>query len=161
MIVADMMCRFPVIVSPDISCARALSIAEEHGSHFLLAVDANDLLGVLRSCDLKRAHPATRAGRTIHGPVMPIGVTDSLTLATRMLTLGGAGCLVVVDDDSCLHGIVTRQDLFRVGVSAPERGVDCCAACGAQDHLIFGGIDQPAFCCGCLDTAKTLISSVA
>src|SRR6185369_3549735 len=106
------MCCFPVIVSPDISCEEALTVAEGRGAHFLLAVDSSDLLGVLRTCDLRRANPTSRAGRNLHGPVMSIGASDSLKLATRMLTLGGAGCLVVVDDDSCLRGIVTRQDLF-------------------------------------------------
>jgi signal-transduction protein with cAMP-binding, CBS, and nucleotidyltransferase domain len=158
MIIADVMCRFPVIVSPGISCQQALELAEERGSHFLLAVDESDLLGVIRACDLKRANPNSRVGHRLHGPVMSIGASDSLKLGARMLTLGGAGCLIVVDDDSCLRGIVTRQDLFSAGA---ERGLDCCAACGGSQHLIFTGGDRPAFCCECLDSAGALESSVA
>ena len=155
MIVAEAMSRFPVIVSPDLSCADALAVADEQAAHFLLAVGGDELLGVLRSCDLRKSSPSARVARAIRAPVIPIARTDSVVVARRMLTLGGAGCLVVVDNTSCLQGILTREDLSRAGLLSGERGVDCCAACGAVRHLIFAGADQPALCCECLDVATT------
>lgn len=153
MIVAEAMSRFPVIVSPDLSCADALAIADEQATHFLLAVGGDELLGILRSCDLRKASPSARVARAMRAPVMPVARTDSVLVAKRMLTLGGAGCLVVVDDTSCLQGILTGEDLARAGLLSRERGVDCCAACGAFRHVILASADQPALCCECLDAA--------
>lgn len=153
MIVAEAMSRFPVIVSPALSCGEALTIAEEQAVHFLLAVAGDELLGVVRSCDLKKSSPSARVARAIRAPIMPISRTDSVHVAKRMLTLGGAGCLVVVDDTSCLQGMLTSEDLARAGLLSGGRGVDSCAACGAATHLLFTGADQPAFCCECLERA--------
>jgi signal-transduction protein with cAMP-binding, CBS, and nucleotidyltransferase domain len=154
MIVADAMYRFPVIVSPNLSCASALAIAQEQGTHFLLAVDGDELVGVLRACELRKASPSARVVRTARAPIISVTLTESIALAKRMLTLGGAGCLVVVDDDASLRGTLTREDLSRMGLLSRERGVDCCAACGDLDHLVFAGADQPALCCECIDRAR-------
>ncbi len=154
MIVAELMSRFPVIVSPALSCGEALSIADERAAHFLLAVAGDELLGVVRSCDLRKSSPSARVARAIRAPIMPIARTDLVHLAKRLLTLGGAGCLVVVDDASCLQGTLTRDDLARAGLLSGGRGVDSCAACGAAGHLLFTSADQPAFCCECLERAR-------
>lgn len=154
MIVAEAMYRFPVIVSPNLPCADALAIAEEQGTHFLLAVSGDELVAVLRVCDLRKASPSARVVRTGRAPIMSVTLTESVVLAKRMLTLGGAGCLVVVDDAGCLKGTLTRDDLSRAGLLSGQRGVDCCAACGDIQHLVFAGADQPALCCDCLDRAR-------
>jgi hypothetical protein len=153
MIVAEAMCRFPVIVSPDLPCGDALVIAEERATHFLLAVGGDELVGVLRACDLRKCSPSARVARSARAPIMSIARTDSVVLAKRMLTLGGAGCLVIVDDDACLQGTLTREDLSRAGLLSGGRGVDSCAACGGICHLVFSGADRPALCCECLDRA--------
>src|SRR5687767_434562 len=114
MIVADAMWRFPVIVSSDLPCGEALAIAEERGTHFLLAVSDGELFGVLRACDLRKSSPSTRVARAARAPTMAVTPGESVVLAKRMLTLGGAGCLVVVDDAACLQGTLTREDLSRV-----------------------------------------------
>lgn len=153
MIVAEAMYRFPVIVSPNLPCADALAIADEQGTHFLLAVAGDELVGVLRACELRKASPSARVVRTAHAPIMSVTMNESVVLAKRMLTLGGAGCLVVVDDAGCLKGTLTREDLSRAGLLSGQRGVDCCAACGDIHHLVFSCADQPALCCECLDRA--------
>lgn len=159
MIVAEVMSRFPVIVSPRLSCGDALSVATEREAHFLLAVAGDELLGVLRACDLKKSSPSARVDLSARVPVMTIAKNDSIFLAKRMLALGGAGCLVVVDDASCLQGTLTRADLSRAGLLSRERGVDSCAACGGIDHLIFASADQPALCCECADNVAAFDAS--
>jgi len=155
MIVADAMCRFPVIVGSQLPCGDALAIAEERRTHFLLVVGGDELFGVLRVCELRKSSPSTRVARAARAPIMSVAPGESVILAKRMLTLGGAGCLVVVDDDACLQGTLTREDLSRVGLLSAERGVDCCASCGDIHHLVVAGAGQPALCCECLDRATS------
>jgi hypothetical protein len=151
MIVAEVMWRFPVIVSPHLPCGEALAIAEEQGTHFLLAVGGDELFGVLRACDLRKASRSARVASAARAPIMSVTPGESVVLAKRMLTLGGAGCLVVVDDAACLQGTLTREDLARFGLLSRERGVDSCAACGDIHHLVFAGADQPTLCCECVE----------
>jgi CBS-domain-containing membrane protein len=154
MIVADVMCPFPVIVSPRVSCHDALAIAEEQGAHFLLSVAGDDLLGVLRACDLKRVSQRAQVTCCVRPPVMTIMRQDSLALAKRMLALSDLGCLVVVDTASRLQGTLTRAELSRAGLLSGNRGVDSCARCGAVEHLSVMQADQPALCCHCLDSVS-------
>lgn len=152
MIVADVMCRFPLIVSPNLSCRDALAIAGEQAAHFLLAVAGDDLLGVLRICELRRASQRARVKHSVRAPMMTILQQDSVVLAKRMLALSSVGCLIVVDAASRLQGTLTRTELSLAGVLSSERGVDSCATCGAVTHLSMAQADQPAFCCECLDS---------
>lgn len=152
MIVADVMCHFPVVVSPKHSCRDALAIAVEQEAHFLLAVADNDLLGVLRICELRRASQRAHVAYCVRAPVMTIMQQDSVVLAKRILDLSNVGCLVVVDAASRLQGTLTRTELSRAGLLSKDRGVDSCATCGAVDHLSVAQADQPAFCCDCLDS---------
>jgi signal-transduction protein with cAMP-binding, CBS, and nucleotidyltransferase domain len=152
MIVADVMCRCPVIVSPRRSCADALAIAAEQGTHFLLAVAGDDLLGVLQVCELRRANQRTSVEHLLREPVMTLKRQDSVLSAKRMLTVANVGCLVVVDSASRLQGTLTRAELARAGVLSSDRGVDSCATCGSVVHLTAALMDQPAFCCDCLDS---------
>jgi CBS-domain-containing membrane protein len=156
MIVADVMCHFPVIVSPQRSCGDALAIAAEQGAHFLLAVAGDDLLGVLQVCELKRASLRTKVEHCLRAPLMTIKRQDSVVSAKRMLGLGNVGCLVVVDSASRLQGTLTRVDLARAGVLSGDRGVDSCATCGSVVHLSAAHADQPAFCCDCLDSISAV-----
>jgi signal-transduction protein with cAMP-binding, CBS, and nucleotidyltransferase domain len=151
-IVADVMCHFPVIMSPTRSCGDALAIAAEQGTHFLLAVAGDDLLGVLQICELRRASLRAPVGRGARAPVMTIMRQDSVVSAKRILALSNVGCLVVVDAASRLQGTLTRAELYRAGLLSSERGVDSCATCGAVEHLSVAQADEPAFCCDCLDS---------
>lgn len=152
MIVADVMCRCPVIVSPQRSCRDALSIADEQGAHFLLAVADGDLLGVLRTCELRRARRRAPVAHSARAPLMTIMRQGSVLLAKRMLALSDVGCLVVVDAASRLQGTLTRAELSRAGLLSSDRGVDSCATCGAVHHLSFAQPDQPTLCCDCLES---------
>jgi hypothetical protein len=151
MIVADVMCRLPVIVSPNRSCRDALAIAGTQGAHFLLAVADGALLGVLRTCELRRAGRGTHVAHSVRAPMMTIMAQDSIVLAKRMLALCNVGCLVVVDAAFRLQGTLTSAELSRAGLLSNHRGIDSCATCGAVDHLSFAQPDQPAMCCDCLD----------
>jgi CBS domain-containing protein len=156
MIVSDVMCHFPLIVSPKRSCGDALAIAAEQGAHFLLAVAGDDLRGVLRICELKLASPSADVEQSVRAPMLTIRRQDSIVLAKRMLALSNVGCLVVVDSGSRLQGILTRTELSRAGLLSSERGVDSCATCGAVDHLSVAHAGEPAFCCDCLDSISTI-----
>jgi CBS-domain-containing membrane protein len=156
MIAADVMCHFPVIVSPTHSCRDALAIAAERGAHFLLAVAGDDLLGVLRICELRRASQREEVTYSVRAPVMTIMRQDSVALAKRMLALSNVGCLVVVDTACRLQGTLTRVELSRAGLLSSERGVDSCASCGSVEHLSVTQPDQPAFCCDCIDSTSTV-----
>jgi CBS-domain-containing membrane protein len=152
LIVSDVMCHFPVIVSPKHSCRDALAIASEQGAHFLLAVAGDDLLGVLRICELKRASQRAQVASSVRAPVMTIMRQDSVVLAKRILALSNVGCLVVVDNASRLQGTLTWAELSRAGLLSSDRGVDSCATCGAVEHLSVAQPDQPVLCCDCLDS---------
>ena len=156
MIVEQIMCRFPVIVDAERTTSDALALAIARQTHFMLAVCDQQLLGVLRVCDLKRCTPNTSAGRNARLPIMTIAASDTVAFAERMLTLGGTGCLIVVDPDCRVEGTVSRKDLLRAGIGLGERGVDCCAACGAVCHLIFTDTESPALCCECHEAATQL-----
>jgi hypothetical protein len=158
MIVSDVMCHFPLIVSPKLACGDALAIAAEQGAHFLLAVAGDDLRGVLRICELKLASQWAHVEHSVRAPVVTIRRQDSIALAKRLLALSNVGCLVVVDSGSRLQGTLTRTELSRAGLLSSERGVDSCATCGAVEHLSVAHAGEPAFCCDCLD-AITIVSN--
>lgn len=160
MVVKRSMSRFPVILGPRLPCREALAIGVENGAHFMLVVDGDQLLGVARACDLRKADGGDIVRRSLRAPVVTIGEDDSLELAQRLLTMTGGGCLVVVNAAGNLIGIFTCEDLSRARLPSRRRPREQCALCGAGQHLIFLELDEPVFCCDCIEQARLGLRSV-
>jgi hypothetical protein len=154
MVVRRWMSRFPVILGPRLPCRDALGIALENAAHFMLVIDGDQLLGVARVCDLRKADADDTVRRSLRVPVVTIGERDSIELAHRLLTRTGGGCLVVVSGTGSLTGILTCEDLSRAAVPTPARAPARCGLCGAGQHLIFLEPDEPVFCCSCIEQAR-------
>lgn len=154
MVVKRLMSRFPVILGPRLPCRDALAIGVENAAHFMLVVDGDQLLGVARACDLRKADGDDIVRRSLRVPVVTVTECDSLDLARRLLTMTGGGCLVVVSAAGNLTGILTCEDLIRARALSRRRPREHCALCGASQHLIFLEPDEPVFCCACIDHAR-------
>lgn len=161
MIVEEVMCRRPMLVSSDQPCDKALTMAEHDGVHFLLVVNGEDLSGVVRACDLRKSIPSQAVGYLATPSLTTIVKTEPLVAAKRLLSLAQVACLTVIDEHSRLQGTLTREDLTRAGIQFSERGVNCCAACGAVHHLIVEGAGRPALCCDCHDVSALLSSEAS
>jgi hypothetical protein len=151
MLVRDAMCRFPIIVSPRLPCGDALAISCSNDEHFLLAVAREQLVGVARACDLRKATPFTPVFDSLRAPILTIREVDPVGLAERMLTLVGGGCLVVLDEPGALLGILTCEDLSRVGALSLPVASHHCAICGHPQHLIYRDVEEPPICCRCVE----------
>jgi hypothetical protein len=126
----------------------------------MLVIDGDQLLGVARACDLRKAEGRDIVRRSLRVPVVTIGESDSLELAQRLLTMTGGGCLVVVSASGNVKGILTCEDLSRARTPSRWRPREHCALCGAGQHLIFLEPDEPVFCCGCIDQARFGVRSL-
>ena len=160
MVVKGLMSRFPVILGPRLPCRDALAIGVENAAHFMLVVDGDQLLGVARACDLRKADGADVVRRSLRVPVVTITESDSLELARRLLTMTGGGCLVVVSGAGNLTGIVTWEDLSKARSPSRRRPRERCVLCGASQHLIFLEPDEPVFCCACIDQSRFGVRSL-
>jgi CBS domain-containing protein len=149
------MSRFPTIVSPRIESSRALEISRSSDAHFLLVVDGDQLLGVARACDLRRAPAGRLLERCVRVPVITVGELEPVHLARHMLTQTAGGLLVVVDRKGHLKGVLTFEDLLRSKSVSPRDARLRCEACGGNRHLVFGQPDEALLCCGCLEQART------
>lgn len=135
-------------------CREALAIGVEKAAHFMLVMEGDQLLGVARACDLRKAGGDDIVRRSLRVPVVTIAENDSAELAQRLLTMTGGGCLIVVGAAGNLTGILTCEDLSRAGGTQRWRLRERCALCGAGQHLIFLEPDEPVFCCDCFDQAR-------
>lgn len=163
MLVKDVMCRFPTIVSPRMPCGDALAISKSREEHFLLAVAGDRLVGVARACDLRKANRDAPVADSLRAPVLTIADADAVTLAERMLTLISGGCLVVLDEPGALVGILTYEDLGRQGATSLPAAGRRCGFCGHPQHLLFRGVAEPPICCQCIEmhAAATLAEPVS
>jgi hypothetical protein len=151
MLVNEAMSRFPIIVSPRLPCGEALDISERNDEHFLLAVAGERLVGVARACDLRKASSYAQVLDSLRAPVLTIRDVDPVELAERMLTLISGGCLVVLDERGALVGVLTCEDLSRVGALSLPASRHHCALCGHPQHLIYRDVEEPPICCTCME----------
>jgi hypothetical protein len=151
MLVNEAMSRFPIIVSPRLPCGDALHISESNDEHFLLAVAGERLVGVARACDLRKASFESPVFDSLRAPVLTIRDIDPVEVAERMLTLLSAGCLVVLDELGALIGVLTCEDLSRVGALSLPVSSHHCAVCGHPQHLIYRDVEEPPICCKCIE----------
>jgi predicted transcriptional regulator len=153
--VSEIMSRTPLVVRKTSSAAEARVLSDHKGVHHLLVMDGPELVGILCRCDLEWALDGDSAARRIRTPVATLAGNDSTEIAARVMLERGLGCLPVLDALGTVRGVVTRSDLRHAGALPGERGVDCCAACGAGHCLSpVTCPDTPVFCCDCLDQVR-------
>lgn len=129
MIVANVMTRNPVFVSPDMSVndARALMTREKIGK--LPVLDKNNrLVGIITKKDLVKAGPSAattldmyeisyllsklKVEKIMERNVLTVQQTEVVEEAARIMADSDVGCLPVLKGD-LLVGIITETDLFR------------------------------------------------
>ena len=123
MLVADVMTRRPVTVSPDATVAAALSAMRRGRFRHLPVVAGAELVGVVAHGDLEAppGAPVEAAEALADRPLTEVMSTQPVTVwpdepvevAARLLVEHAIGCLPVVAGDG-LVGILTESDLFSV-----------------------------------------------
>jgi CBS domain-containing protein len=151
--VSDIMTRTPATVGSDASVADALRVAAGGDFCHVPVVDSADdagrLVGIVCLCDLEDAGLSAPISDYMTSPVLTIepGATVD-EAAARMLDCAVGSLPVVVEDD--LLGIVTREDLRRIGRTLP--GAMTCASCGRHHHVLTE--EEPRFCPACREVAR-------
>jgi acetoin utilization protein AcuB len=122
-LVADVMTRRPVTVSPDATVAAALSAMRRGRFRHLPVVAGAELVGVVARGDLEAppGAPVEAAEWLADRPLTEVMSTQPVTVwpdepvevAARLLVEHAIGCLPVVAGDG-LVGILTESDLFSV-----------------------------------------------
>ena len=132
MIIANVMTRNPIFVSPDMSVndARALMTREKIGK--LPVLDKNNrLVGIVTKKDLVKAGPSAatsldmyeisyllsklKVETVMERSVLTVQQTEVVEEAARIMADSQVGCLPVMKGD-LLVGIITETDLFRTFV---------------------------------------------
>jgi CBS domain-containing protein len=108
------MTRGVPIVSPNATAAEARRLLECNGSHCVLIVDHDDVVGIVYASDLVGAGGDATASSCMHAPVLGICDRASLGEAARLMTDTGLGCLPVFWNNGSLLGLITRQDVSLV-----------------------------------------------
>jgi predicted transcriptional regulator len=154
-LVADLMSRDAVVVRSADHAGFARGLAAEHGVHHLLVVDGHELVGITCLCDLDWAFEDDSVARRMRTSLGSARPRDSIAHAASAMIESGLACLPVLGDSGELVGVLTRSDLRRRGVLPGERGVDSCAACGAEHCSLAANCpDAPVFCLDCLDQVR-------
>ena len=123
MLVADVMTRRPVTVSPDATVAAALSAMRRGRFRHLPVLAGAELVGVVAHGDLEAppGAPVEAAESLADRPVSEVMSAQPVTVwpdepvevAARLLVEQAVGCLPVVAGEE-LVGILTESDLFSV-----------------------------------------------
>jgi acetoin utilization protein AcuB len=129
---------------------EALALAGERGIHHLPVVDADALVGVVCTCDLRAAKPDSVVTEVMKKPALTLDAEREALEAAALMAERGVGSIVVVRDDRPL-GIVTRGDLLeRVPESQAVMGASECECCGLTRHLRTNEYGQ-TLCIYCYD----------
>jgi predicted transcriptional regulator len=136
-------------VRPEARVRDALAVAREHAIEHLLVTEADELTGVVCTCDLVRAPSDARVASCMKTPVVCVEGTTSLADAAAIMRSRRVGCLPVTAG-RLLVGIVTRVDLKRAGVPS-ELYAASCASCGSQHHVAPAAQRGVPFCQECLE----------
>ena len=142
MIVANVMTKNPVFVSPDMSVndAKALMLKEKIGK--LPVLDkSNRLVGIITRKDLVKAGPSAattldmyeisyllsklKVEKVMQKKVITVQMSEVVEEAARVMADSAIGCLPIMKGD-LLVGIITKTDLFRAFVhmfSARDAGL--------------------------------------
>lgn len=135
-LVADIMTRKLVIVTPDDTVRRVLELFTKHGFHHLPVVEHEWLLGVISDRDvLKHISPfvgmineryqdaATldrRAHQVMSRKLVTVREQTPVAEAAQLMLDRRVSCLPVVRSESVLVGIVTSRDVLRAAFPASD-----------------------------------------
>lgn len=152
MLVSELLSSSTVTVPADQSAQHALRMAAAQSTHYLLVVDgAEELVGVVCVCDLNHAHAADAVACRMRLPAF-VAVDDALDQVEAVMEQCGTGCVVVLDDDGVLQGVVTHADLRRELGTGPG---SACSLCGATENLKpVRCVEAPRFCAECAERAR-------
>ena len=130
------MIRRPLFHIPeDTSVESAQRLARREQLHHLPVVRGATLVGMVCTCDLRNADPASPVSRWMRTPVATLPASASPMDAVRLMNERAAGS-VVVYVDGVASGIVTRADLMCAEPSTEEALLlTRCSCCGLTRHL--------------------------
>jgi CBS domain-containing protein len=111
----------PVVTTgPDDSLSAVGQLMQQHNVGAVVVVEQSRPVGIVTDRDLALAlavgHATlhTPVAKVMRTPVETISTGDGVFQATQQMREGKIRRLVVVDDDGCLAGIVTFDDLLRL-----------------------------------------------
>src|SRR5579883_1181682 len=111
--------HWPIVtVAARTRVADAQRIAAEHGVRHLVVIEADDMVGVLCTCDLRTAKPDDRVGDRMSRRVRTVEPGAALETAADVMRRSDVGCLPVTVSGK-LVGMLTRGDLRRAGFPDP------------------------------------------
>ena len=144
----------PVLtVGTDAQVQQVLALAELNGVHHFPIVTDGRLAGIVCTCDLQELSPDANVMQAAWRFVVTVPPDSMLIDAARLMALHGVGSVVVLNE-GCVRGIVTRADCIR---AAPELqqllGDARCVACGTRFHL-RPGPDGHCICQDCQVRAR-------
>jgi predicted transcriptional regulator len=142
--VAEVMGTELFTLTPDTVVGSALRLAATKRIHHFLVIEDGSLTGIVCQDDLRLARHGALVGECMSSPVLCIGPETTLKEAADIMQENAVGCLPVVTG-AFLVGVITRDKLVRMGVSAdeiidatadPEPVVQsACAACGSNEGV--------------------------
>jgi CBS domain-containing protein len=159
--VAEVMGTELFTLTPDTVVGSALRLAATKRIHHFLVIEDGSLTGIVCQADLRLARQGALVGECMSSPVLCIGPETTLKEAADIMEENAVGCLPVVTG-AFLVGVITRDKLSRMGVSAEEEekvdlaDVDieargnqaACAACGSPEGVRRDLRTSMLFLCG-------------
>jgi len=130
------MTRRPLFHIPeDTSVESAQRLARREQLHHLPVVRGATLVGMVCTCDLRNADPASPVSRWMRTPVATLPASASPMDAARLMNERAVGSVVVYVDDVA-SGLITRADLMRAEPATEEvLLLTRCSCCGLTRHL--------------------------
>jgi CBS domain-containing protein len=129
--VAELMTWALEIAEPGTTCQRARSVCAARAVHHLPVVEGGILVGIVCTCDLRKAAPDAPLGKHMRSPVVTIRPDAPTWDAHGTMKSSDVGALPVLYH-GFLIGIVTAGDLERAGLTSTRKH---CALCGARHHV--------------------------
>ncbi len=128
MFIKDRMTSNPYCINQDTSISNALDIMESNSFHRLPVVENGKLIGLITESTIENNTPGQATSLSIYElnyllsktSVKEIMIKDVITISKDALIEEAAvlmrkqniGCLVVVDEDNLVIGIITRNDIL-------------------------------------------------
>lgn len=129
---------------------RALELAGSFGIHHLPIGSAEACTGLLCTCDLRNAALDADVATLTRGEVARIAPEATVAAAESSMKELMIGSLLV-SDQRCVVGIVTRGDLLQWDPDGPLADVYC-VCCGGTEHLTRDEYQQ-LLCVDCHERA--------
>lgn len=105
-----------VAISPELTAEQAIAFLRENANEaetifYVYVIDQqNHLIGVFSLSDLILAKPGTSVCDFMHQRVVSVNLLDKQTDVAQAIAKYNLLAIPVVDDEDCLHGIVTSDD---------------------------------------------------